>query len=204
MIKITLTADERLSLEKLRLKRSSNVGERAWYVLLSSEGHAIPQIAERTGRSKTTVRLWLKRYLADGEQGLRSRKQPGRPAKLAPAIESALEVLMPKSPKDYGYQEAGWQVNILKDYFIGQGISACDNTIVCALKRKGYVFKRFSKRVPEETLSSKEKKARINVMIDEIKQMDSGDFEVFFGDESHFSNQPYVSRGWFQRGVKKK
>ena len=27
--------------------------------------------------------------------------------------------------------------------------------------------------------------------------------EIFFSDESHFSNQPYVSRGWFKRGEKK-
>ena len=111
--------------------------------------------------------------------------------------------MLERNPKDYGYQEAGWHVNLLKDYFKQQGISACDNTIIKALRKQGYVFKRFARRIPDNTLSSAAKKAAINVMVDEMQQLDPANTEIFFEDESHFSNQPYVSRGWFKKGRKK-
>jgi len=97
--------------------------------MLSSTGQSIIQIAAQTSRNAHTIRLWLKRYLSSGIEGLKTRKQPGRRAKLAPAIDLKLAKIMNKSPQAYGYQESGWQINLLKDYFNGQGISACDNTI---------------------------------------------------------------------------
>jgi hypothetical protein len=41
-------------------------------------------------------------------------------------------------------------------------------------------------------------------LISEIKNKAQKEvIEIFFSEESHFSNQPYVSRGWFKRGEKK-
>lgn len=203
MLKIRLTSEEQLLLEKLRLKRSSSQRERAWYVLLLSAGKTISEIACETGRNAHTIRLWLKRYLSAGIEGLKTRKPPGRPGQLASAIELQLDSLLSKSPQAYGYQSCGWQINLLKNHFNQQGIKACDNTIRTALHKKGYVFKRFAKRVPDGILSPQEKKGRIHKMVDTIKQLDAPEVEVFFADESHFSNQPYVSRGWFKKGIKK-
>ncbi|HHT0594148.1 TPA: hypothetical protein ACTXXA_002496 [Legionella anisa] len=56
---------------------------------------------------------------------------------------------MDKSQQYYGYQEEGWQINLLRDWFSKQGIYACDNTIVKLLNKLGYVYKRFSKTLPE-------------------------------------------------------
>ncbi|HAT9256255.1 TPA: IS630 family transposase [Legionella pneumophila subsp. pneumophila] len=204
MIRISLTQEDKTALNQLRLNRNSNIGERAHYVLLSNEGKSIPEIADHLNRNKHTIRLWIKRYVNEGISGLKNLKQPGRPAKKAPIIELQLEVLLDKSPQEYGYQEAGWQLNILRDWFSKKGVQACDNTIVKSLNKLGFVYKRFSKTLPENSPSSTEKKQRIAEIVEAIGKDTRSDTEILFVDESHFSNQPYVSRGWFKRGEKKR
>jgi len=203
MIKISLTEQEMIELKKLRLNRHSNVGEHAHYVLLAAQGKSAPAIAKQLNRNIITVRLWLHRYQAEGISGLKSRSLPGRPAKKALIIAAKIEELLSKSPKAYGYQESGWQVNLLRDWFAGQGCKACHNTIVKILNEKGFVYKRFSKTTPTHAPSPQEKQKVISNMVETIKGYSKQETEIFFEDESHFSNQPYVSRGWFKKGEKK-
>ncbi len=82
-------------------------------------------------------------------------------------------------------------------------MSACDNTLAKALNKLGFVYKRFSKTWPANAPSSDEKKVRINEIVGEIGKDSTMDIKALFVDESHFSNQPYVSRGWFKCGEKK-
>jgi transposase len=203
MIRIYLNEEEKTALTRLRRGQKSNIGERAHYVLLSDTGKSVSEIAQHLSRNGHTVRLWLKRYLEEGITGLKTKKPPGRPAKKAPAIELQVQELLDKSPQDYGYQEAGWHINLLRDWFSKQGINACDNTIVKSLNKLGYVYKRFSKTLPSNTPTPEQKKARVNEIIGEISKLPATDIEIMFVDESHFSNQPYVNRGWFKCGEKK-
>jgi hypothetical protein len=91
----------------------------------------------------------------------------------------------------------------LRDWFKREGLLVCENTLVKSLNKLGFTYKRFSKTVPN-TPSASEKKAGVAKMVQEIKSKSQKEaVEIFFLDESHFSNQPYVSRGWFKRGEKK-
>ncbi|WP_131795877.1 helix-turn-helix domain-containing protein [Fluoribacter gormanii] len=203
MIKIYLNEEAKADLIRLRRSQKSNIGERAYYVLLCGEGKSVSETAKISGRNEHTIRLWLRRYITYGVTGLKSRSQLGRPARKAPIIESQLGELLGRSPQDYGYQEAGWQINLLRDWFEKQGVSGCDNTMVKSLNRLGFVYKRFSKTLPANAPSTTEKKARVREIVEEIRKDSAPDIEIFFADESHFSNQPYVSRGWFKGGEKK-
>ena len=203
MIRISLSDSEKSALEQLRLNRKSNIGERAYYVLLSAQGYLATEIAKQQGRNIITIRLWLNRYKDQGILGLTPKKQSGRPPKKASFIESKLESLLNKSPSDYGYQEAGWQINIIRHWLSQHGCHACENTVAKALKKLGYVFKRFSKTVPKHAPSPSEKATQIAKMIKKINTNSAEDIEILFADESHFSNQPYVNRGWFKKGEKK-
>lgn len=203
MIRISLNASEREELSRLRLERNSNIGERAYYVLLADSGKSAPEIAKHLKRNIITIRLWLNRYTEAGVSGLMNHQPPGRPAQKTPVIERHLQEMLTKSPQDYGYQENGWQINIFRDWLQRQGIQACDNTIAKVLDKLDYVYKRFSKTMPLNAPSSAEKKAKVSEIIDKIKKNKPEELEVLFADESHFSNQPYVSRGWFKRGEKK-
>jgi transposase len=165
MIKISLKDSERSELTRLRLGRSTNIGERAYYVLLSDIGKSAPEIARQLNRNIITIRLWLNRYAKEGINGLKTKKASGRPAQKAPAIESRLIELLEKSPQDYGYQESGWQINLLRDWFEKQGIRACEKTFAKALHKHGYVYKRFSKTIPENAPSPIEKRTKVAELV---------------------------------------
>ena len=117
MKRISLSEEEKEALSRLRRSQNSNVVERAHYILLCNEGKSVPQISAHLSRNAHTIRLWIKRYEEDGIAGLTNHKNPGRPAKKAPAIELELDELLNISPQENGYQEAGWQLNLLRTGF---------------------------------------------------------------------------------------
>ena len=76
---------ERLTeLEELyRATRSVRLRTRAQMILLAAERRlTAAQIAQIVRASEETVRRWLKRYLAEGVEGLRDAPHPGAPRKV--------------------------------------------------------------------------------------------------------------------------
>lgn len=203
-IYIALSKEEEEGLKKLRRSRvSGSYGERAHYVLLSSRGLSVKQIAQQLSRNPHTIRCWLKRYKSQGISGLYDLKGTGRPRHLREVTKEHLSQLLAHSPQAYGYQQSGWQVNLLLEQIIKEVSSVSEQTVVRALHELGWVYKRFSKTTPINSLSKSEKKEYMNEMLEKLKarQSDSAS-EVLFCDETHFSNEPYVQRGWFRRGKK--
>lgn len=158
MIRIELPPEQRLILEQARRIRSSNLSERCLAVLLSDRGQRVPAIAETLGRHEHTIRSWLKAYLQAGIEGLKDTPPLGRTNRKEQSALSILPPVLAKPPSDYGYLEAGWSTTLLVDYLHGQGLEASDSTVKRALKRGGWVYKRFAKTVPVHAPSSQEKK----------------------------------------------
>jgi transposase len=158
MIRIQLPFEQRQRLEQARRIRTSNLSERCLAVLLSDRGQSVPIIAESIGRHEHTIRSWLKAYLREGIEGLKNTPPPGRTNRKEHEALMILQPVLTKQPSDYGYLEAGWSTNLLVDYLSGQGLSVSENTVKRALKRDGWVYKRFAKTVPMEAPSSQEKK----------------------------------------------
>jgi len=207
MIRVNLNKEDKKKLLALRLKRLSNLGERAWFVLLNAEGKSIPQIAKQTGHHSQTVRAWIKRYQADGIQGLYGKKPSGRPPKKSKAVKAEINDLLAKTPLEYGYLEAIWTASLLIDYFSKKFISVSEKTIRRVIKSEGWSYKRLSKVPPKEGPTKEEKQVRIAEITSAIeKDKNKGETKVtvLFGDESHFSIQPYVQRAWCQVGKKSK
>jgi len=205
MIRIRLSDEERNLLKQYRNTRDSNLSERCLYILLADEGKSVPEIAERTKRNEHTIRLWLKEYQKGGAERLKGIPPPGRPSVKGVKIYPIILEIVPKSPGEYGYIEAGWTINMIADYLKREGIEVSASTIKRILKKNGWVYKRFSKTIPAGVPNDEEKKKRVCEIIDEIKKDSKNmDVEIFFVDESHFSNVPYVQRGWFLIGEKKK
>jgi transposase len=159
MIRIKLPAEQRLILEQARRIRSSNLSERCLAVLLSDRGQRVPAIAETMGRHEHTIRSWLKAYLQDGIEGLQDIPPVGRTNRKEQSAVTILQPVLAKHPSDYGYLEAGWSTNLLVDYLHGQGLEASESTVKRALRRGGWVYKRFAKTVPAHAPSSEEKKS---------------------------------------------
>jgi transposase len=77
----TLDSEQFDTLEELyRITRDARLGTRVQMVLLAAERRLVAEeIAGIVRASEETVRRWLKRYLAEGVEGLRDAPHPGAP-----------------------------------------------------------------------------------------------------------------------------
>lgn len=158
-MRITLSPEEHSYLEQIRRTSRSQVVERCHYVLLNASGLSVPQISQRLERHEHTIRKWLSAYQAQGVQGLHNTPPPGRPPIQGTDLEHQLETLLAHSPSHYGYLEAGWTVNMIRDYVRHHDLTVSDATVRRRLKAGGWVYKRFAKTLPHKAPSAEQKKS---------------------------------------------
>lgn len=201
MIKVSINKEQRKDLEKFRSLSSSKNSEKALMVLLSSEGKKVSQIARVLKRNPHTVRDWLKRYNAHGIAGLNRKYSPGRPDEKRAKLKEHIQKILPDSPTKHGYQDHVWSVPlIVYDAKSKINLSISGDTVTRALNAMGYTYKRPSKTVPARAPDKEEKVERVQSMIEEIKTiLAKGETEIYALDESHFSTEPYLVRGWFKK-----
>jgi len=204
MIRISLTQAERERLIKLREGGISEHSEKILMVLLSDQGKSPIEISEQLQRNPHTVRDWLKRYHANGIAGFQREYSPGRPDDTRESIITVIKEIIEESPSKYGFMANSWTAQLLVDHLKSQGIDSSIDTVKRALKDLGYTYKRPSKTVPKNALSREEKKTHMLQLVNRIKaELQQGDCEIFALDETCFSTDPYVNRGWIKSGEKK-
>lgn len=202
MIKIELTEEEWVELRKIRKIGGDYRSERALGVMLNAEGKNPVHIASTLKRSYFTVRNWLLNFKKERIKGLERQYSPGRPSYSRSKLKSYLDVWLKESPEKYGFIQNCWNKKLLISLYekeTGQAIS--EDTAERALKDAGFSYKRPKKTVPLSAPSKEEKLLKVNIAIDEIKKiLAEGKTEVFALDESHFSTEPYLIKGWFKKG----
>jgi len=201
MIKVCLSPKQRVELETFRRQASSKDSEKALMVLMNADGLPVPKIAQTLKRNPHTVRDWIKRYKAEGIKGLSRKFSPGRPSDKRERVMQQIETIIGKSPASYGYQENAWTVPLITHHIEKTlKFSVSKDTVVRALKTMGYVYKRPSKTVPESAPSQEEKREAVENMVQEILEIiQKKDTVIYALDESHFSTEPYLIRGWFKK-----
>ena len=124
---------------------------RAQMILLAAEqGRKVPQIAAIVRESEATVLRWLKRYLAEGLEGLHDAPRPGRPAELTEAYRATLLAAVRRRPRSLGLPFSLWTLQRLVDYLAEHtSIRVSDETVRRALKQMGIVLSR-----PQHQISS--------------------------------------------------
>ena len=86
-------------------------------VLLAAERHlTAAQIAEIVRASEETVRRWLKRYLAEGVEGLRDEPQPGAPRRVTEEYLERMIHAVRRRPRSLGMAFSLWTLQRLADY----------------------------------------------------------------------------------------
>jgi transposase len=137
-----------------RLYRTTKVPRlrtRAQMILLAAEqGLKVPQIAAIVRESEATVLRWLKRYLAEGVEGLHDAPRPGRPSEVTEAYRAALLAAVRRRPRSLGLPFSLWTLQRLVDYLAERmGVRVSDETVRRALKQVGIVLSR-----PQHKISS--------------------------------------------------
>ena len=147
-----LTAEELENLEKLyRTTKDVRLRTRAQIILLAGEQQMIaPAIAKIVREHEQTVRNWLKRWMAEGIEGLKDRPMPGAPSKVTKAYEEQLLFVVRRRPRSLEQPYSMWTLQRLADYMAEQtGIRASYETVRQVLKAGEIVLSR-----PQHKISS--------------------------------------------------
>lgn len=146
------TAEELEALEKLyRTTKEVRLRTRAQIIVLAGEQRmSAPAIAKIVRENDQTVRNWLKRWMAEGLEGLKDRPMPGAPSKITKEYEEQLLSAVRRRPRSLGQPYSMWTLQRLSDYMAEQtGIRVSYETVRQALKAGEIVLSR-----PQHKISS--------------------------------------------------
>lgn len=134
-----------------RTTKDPRLRTRAQMVLLSVEQRLkVPQIAAIVRESAATVLRWLKRYLAEGIEGLQDAPRPGRPSEITAEYRAELLAAVRRRPRSLHLPFSLWTLQRLADYLAERtGVRVADETVRRALKNAGIVLSR-----PQHQISS--------------------------------------------------
>jgi transposase len=140
-----LTDEQRAELDQLyRKAKLPRYRTRAQIVLLAAEqGLSAPAIAAIVRESDDSVARWLKRYLAEGIEGLMDAPKSGRPATVTDAYRVEVLRVVRRRPRSLNLPFSLWTLQRLVDYMAQQsGLRIHSATMQRLLKREGIVLSR--------------------------------------------------------------
>jgi len=147
-----LNAEAIAELDELyRTTRDVRVRTRAQMVLLAGEqGLLAREIATIVRKDEQTVRRWLKRYMAEGINGLQDAPRSGASGKVTPAYHEKLIQTVRQRPRSLGQPYSLWTLQRLADYMAQEtGIRVEAETVRLHLKAAEIVLSR-----PQHKVSS--------------------------------------------------
>jgi len=145
--RIALKNRTREALEK-RCKAARSRGDIATYkrimaILAVAENYTYVVITTILGVSAESIRLWVKRFVLEGIDGLRSRKSPGRPSKLTKSQRRELTKIITKGPEKAGFPGACWRSPMIQTLIEEKfGVIYSVNYIAQLLKNMGFSYQK--------------------------------------------------------------
>jgi transposase len=114
----TMTDGERREIERLAHARTATARavERARIIELAARGQRVPAIAAHLRVGADTVRLWIKRFNADGLAGLADAPRSGHPPTYTPEQVGEVIAAALTKPTDLGQPFASWTLDRLEVY----------------------------------------------------------------------------------------
>ena len=101
-----------------------------WVLLAAEQQRKVPEIATIVRESEVTVQRWLKRYLAEGVEGLEDAPRPGRTATVTPLYRTELLAAVRRRPRSLDLPYSLWTLQRLVDYLAEKtGVRVSDETV---------------------------------------------------------------------------
>lgn len=154
-----LSPEQREELHLLyRRTKDVRLRTRAQMILLAAEhGMSASHIAHIVRECNQTVRNWLKRYNAEGLQGLQDAPRAGSPGKVTPTYVAQLVDVVRLRPRSLGLPYSLWTLARLADSMAEQtGIRVAAETVRVHLKAADIVLSR-----PQHQISSPDPEYRV-------------------------------------------
>lgn len=135
-----LTDEEQQEIRRRSQSRTeaARAVERARIVRLASEGLLVPAVAQRLQIAEKVVRLWLKRFNADGLAGLADQPRSGRPATYTPEQVGVVIATALTNPQELGQCFGSWTFVRLARYLNEErGLAIKHSRVHELLQREG-------------------------------------------------------------------
>lgn len=150
----------------VELYRSTTVPRlrtRAQIILLAAEKHLVAcEIAEIVRMSDQAVRSWLKRYQAEGVEGLKDMPRTGTPTKVTGEYIEKLIAAVRRRPRSLDLPFSLWTLQRLADYMAEEsGIRVEAETVRIYLKKQEIVISRPQHKVSSPDPEYEVKKRRL-------------------------------------------
>jgi len=140
------------------------VRTRAQMILLSVEQDLkAPQIVLIVRESERTVQRWLKRYQAEGINGLQDAPKSSKPSKVSLAYRQQLLSSVRQRPRSLGLEFSLWTLARLADYLAEQtGVRLSQESVRLQLKAMDIVLSRPQHKIssPDPEYLVKKKRSR--------------------------------------------
>ena len=149
--------------EMYRRSTDGRLRQRAQIILLAAEqGMAAPQIARIVRLSEESVRKWLKRYQAEGIEGLKDNPRVGMEPTVTEEYRTKLVSAVRRRPRSLGLPFSMWTLQRLADYLAeATGLRVSYETVRRYLAREGIVMSRPQHKVSSPDPEYEVKKRRL-------------------------------------------
>ncbi len=186
--------EEQAELQQMRRQAVGRVSQRAHMVLLSIQGQSVPVIAILFQTSRVTVRLWIKRYNAQGPNGLYDEPRSGRPGKVNTSVQETLLDCLEEDPLQEDSVTTFWTVAMLVWVLIDKlGVCLSLSTVRSLLHKIGLSWGRPRLAMPTKTDADKaQKQWQIAKAVVEAPQGTA----ILYSDESRIELLPILRAMW--------
>lgn len=148
----SISPEERADLDELyRRTRNVRLRTRAQMILLALEQEMVAsEIASIVRLCEQTVRNWIKRFNAEGVEGLKDQPRPREPVKVTPEYHERLVAAVRRRPRALGQPYSLWTLQRLADFMAEEtGIRLSHEGVRLLLKKEGIKMSR-----PQHTITS--------------------------------------------------
>lgn len=128
--------------------KNKNEFRAAHGLLLRSEGKSTEDVAAHFGVTKKQVFVWTRKFRAGGVNGLRVKKQTGRPPIKAQIAKKRIEELIDKDPQTFGYLKGRWVLRDIARELKKEGIGVHYSSVYRILDDVGIKLKSPKLRAP--------------------------------------------------------
>ena len=154
--------------ELYRTTHDVRLRTRTQMILLAVEkGLSAPAIAAIVREGEETVRRWMKRYMAEGIEGLKDDPRPGAVPKVTDAYQQQLILAVRQRPRSLGQDFSMWTLQRLADYMAEQtGLRLSPECIRLHLRAAEIVLSRPQHKIssPDPDYEVKKRRSRIHAI----------------------------------------
>lgn len=200
-VKVRSYRAQRRRLQRLATREpEAEARQRYRIILCLDKGMSPTEIHRAQGAARSTVYRVGKRFLAEGEEGLRNRRLEVSPSKVTEEYMHRLEERIYQNPQELGWQRTSWTRELLARQLAEETSITVHETHVGRLLRDLGMRWGRPRPAPLRYTTRAAKSRKVNKLKRMIEQLPSDEVAVY-ADEVDIHLNPKIGPCWMPRGV---